>query len=83
MTVHHECPNCGAHIRGAMFACRNCWPRLPPNLRTAILRAWGRRRAGVATAEAEHEAAKATALRWFVEHPKKEPKTPKAKEPKT
>lgn len=65
------CRGCGASARGgATMCCTGCWQRLPGDLRTAILRAWGRRGAGAAGAREEHTAALVTAEVWFAVHPR-------------
>ena len=62
------CPGCGRTIRLSFYACGLCWRRLPAELRTAILRAWGRRQRGVEGAAAEHEHAKVDADAWLQEN---------------
>jgi hypothetical protein len=52
------------------MCCTGCWQRLPGDLRTAILRAWGRRGAGIREARDEHTAALVTAEIWFARHPR-------------
>jgi hypothetical protein len=68
----HPCPGCSTPVRAAMYACGGCWRRLPGNLRTAILRAWGRRLAGTGGAAAEHDAARAAGAAWYAHHPREE-----------
>lgn len=63
------CPGCGVRIRPGMYACGHDWRRLPPDLRTDILRAWGRRQRGVDGADSEHETAKTAADVWLAGHP--------------
>jgi len=72
--ARHPCPgpSCGAPVRAPLYACWGCWRRLPGNLRTAILRAWGRRLAGTDGAATEHETAKAAAASWYAQHPREE-----------
>lgn len=76
MTRHlrHPCGGCGNPVRVAMYACPyacpGCWRRLPGDLRTAILRAWGRRQHGEPGAAKEHVRAKARVAAWFEEHPR-------------
>lgn len=64
------CDGCRAlavvHVTGS---CYRCWPRLPGNLRTAILKAWGRRQHGEPGALDEHETARAAAAAWFEANP--------------
>jgi hypothetical protein len=68
--VTRRCPGCGHGVRSAWYACMTCWRRLPADLRTRLLRAWGRRQHGVDGARTEHEAAKSLASVWFSEHPR-------------
>lgn len=46
MSADHDCPapGCSARLPGYLLACRAHWSQLPPPLRTAIGRAWVRRR---------------------------------------
>ena len=68
----HPCPGCAHQIKVRMYACPGCWRRLPGNLRTAIVRAYGRRQHGVDGAAGEHTKAKATATEWLEQHPREE-----------
>jgi hypothetical protein len=63
-------PGCGRTVPHGRYACAVDWRRLPADMRTAILRAWGRRLAAVEGATKEHEDAKAVADAWLVGHPR-------------
>jgi hypothetical protein len=55
----HDCPgSCGRQVPYHHFACRNCWYRLPMDLRRPISANW--QRDAVAHAEAM-----ADALQWY------------------
>lgn len=66
----HPCPGCGTPVRPGLYACGGCWRRIPGDLRTAILRAWGRRLHGEPGPVAEHDTAKATADAWLEANPR-------------
>jgi hypothetical protein len=63
-------PGCTRTVPSGYYACRVDWRRIPPELKTAVLRAWGRRLAGAPGATQEHEDAKAAADTWLVGHPR-------------
>jgi hypothetical protein len=63
-------PGCGRHVPTGRYACPTDWYRLPAGMRTAILRAWGRRTKGAEGAAKEHEDAKAAADAWLAGHPR-------------
>lgn len=56
----HRCPGgCGADVRRHLLACRDCWARLPDELRQAV----NRRGPG-------HVEALSDALTWYRDNPK-------------
>jgi predicted amidophosphoribosyltransferase len=70
--MRHQCPGCAKPIKVERFACGGCWRRIPGDLRTAIVRAWGRRKHGVTGAVGEHLKAKTAAAEWLEQNPREE-----------
>lgn len=56
----HDCPGgCGSPVVRNMFACRDCWRRLPQDFRTPILTSrW-------ANDHASHSRAMTDAMTWY------------------
>ena len=58
----HGCPGgCGRQVPYHHFACRNCWYRLPPDLRRPISANYQRD-------DAAHALAMTDALQWYEEN---------------
>lgn len=61
MSYHHPCPGgCGRQVPNRLFACKDCWWRLPRELRLEISRTHRRDPIG-------HAEAMADASAWFAE----------------
>jgi len=55
----HDCPGgCGRQVKHSLFACRDCWRRLPADLRRPITGNYGRDAAA-------HFEAMRDAHRWY------------------
>lgn len=63
-------PGCNSRVPSGRYACSLDWRRLPADLRTAILRAWGRRLNGAEGAMVEHQVAKDAADAWYQANPR-------------
>lgn len=67
MSTMHQCPGrCGRMVGYTHLACRECWFRLPGDLRVALNRA-ARARFATATGGAAHRAALQDCLKWYRE----------------
>jgi hypothetical protein len=62
----HDCPGeCGRTVGYRMFACPDCWRRLPGELQADVLRTFRRR----STDPAAHRRAMLAANNWYRAHP--------------
>lgn len=59
----HDCPGgCGTAVPHHLFACRDCWRRLPSAYRVVIGRTWHH------GAEEAHARAMVNAMHWYREN---------------
>lgn len=62
----HACPGgCGRRVARHLYACADCWHRLPPDLAVAVWRGYRR-----GPGSPEHVAAMAGAADWYAANPR-------------
>jgi hypothetical protein len=64
--TRHDCPGqCGRSVSHRMFACPDCWHRLPAHIRAAVTAAWHHR----AEHRTDHRDAMREANTWYAINP--------------